>query len=93
MADLAENVERLLDEARDIAARVDDGVEGAAFERAEVVVAVAAQLLDLGEELGPRLPAVEQRDLVAPLECDVDGVAAEELRAAENQDAHTLTLC
>ena len=59
-------------------------------QRVEVAVAVAAQLLDVGEELGPRLAAVEQRHVVAARERGVDRVAAEELRAAENEDPHTL---
>ena len=60
-------------------------------QRVEVAVAVAAQLLDVREELGPRLAAVEHRHVVAARERGVDRVAAEELRAAENEDAHTLS--
>ncbi len=88
MADLTERVKRLGDEARHAAARIDDGVEVAARERAEVAVAVATELLDLREQLGSRLPAVEERDLVAAREGGVDDVAAEELSPAENEDAH-----
>ena len=62
-------------------------------ERGEVAVAVAVQLLDVREQLGPRLPAVEERHVVTAFERRVDDVAAEELRSAENEDAHTLTLC
>ena len=37
-----------------------------ALEDRKATVAVADQLLDLGETLGVRLPAVERRDLMAP---------------------------
>ena len=80
-------------DARHVAARVDDRVERASLERGQVAVAVAAQLLDVREQLGPRLAAVEERHVVAAFERRVDDVAAEELRSAENEDAHTLTLC
>ena len=57
-------------------------------QRVEVAVAVAAQLLDIREELGPRLAAVEERHLVTVVERGVDDVTAEELRPAENEHAH-----
>ena len=57
-------------------------------ERVEVAVAVALQVLDLREELGVRLPAREDRHLVPVRERGVDGVAAEELRPAENEQLH-----
>ncbi len=89
MADVAERVERLADDARDVTARVDDRVEARGPRRVEVAVAVAAQLLDGREELGPRLAAVEERHVVAAFERRVDDVAAEELGSAEDEDAHT----
>ncbi len=44
----------------------------------------------VGKELGPRLAAVEQRHVVAAGERRFDDVPAEELRAAEHQNLHTL---
>ena len=79
---------RLAHDARHVAARVDDGVEAAPAERVEVAVAVAAQLLDIREELGPRLAAVEERHLVTVVERGVDDMTTEELRPAEHEHAH-----
>ena len=93
MADVAERVDRVLHDARHVAARVDDRVECASFERGQVTVTVTVQLLDVREQLGPGLAAVEERDAVTTFERRVDDVAAEELRSAEHEDAHTLTLC
>ena len=50
-------------------------------------------LLDVGEEVGTGLPAVEQRHLVAVLERELDDVPPQELRPSEDEDPHTLTLC
>ena len=52
------------------------------------MLAVAAELLGLGEELGVRLAAVEEGDVVAAGERRFDGRAAEELRPAEHQELH-----
>ena len=93
MADVAERVERLGDDAGDVAARVDDGVEVSAAERGEVAVAVATELFDGRKQLGARLAAVEQRHVVAACEGHIDGVAAQELGAAEDENLHTLSLC
>ena len=92
VADIAERIDRLPDDARHVAARVDDGVERAAGERGEVAVAVAVQLLDVREELGPRAAAVERGHGVPARERDLARVAAAELRAAEDEDAHPATL-
>jgi hypothetical protein len=46
------------------------------------------QVLDLRKELGVRLPAREDRHVVPAGECGVDGVPAEELRSAENEQLH-----
>src|SRR5439155_26459277 len=92
-AALAERIDRLRDAARHVTARVDDRVEAAPGERAEIAVAVAAELLDVGEEVGTGLPAVEQRHLVAVLERELDDVPPQELRPSEDEDPHTLTLC
>ena len=90
MADVAERVERRCDDARHVAARVDDCIEAPPVECREVTVAVAAELLDVRKELGARLPAVEERHDVPARERGIDRMAAKELRAAENEDAHTL---
>jgi hypothetical protein len=87
VADVAERLDRLADDPRHVPARVDDRVERAAAKRAEVAVAIAAQLLDLGEEVRVRQAAVEQRDVVAARERALDDRAAEELRAAEDQSS------
>ena len=92
MPDVPERVDRLADDARDVTARVDDRVETLPTQCCEVAVAVAAQLLHVGKELGPRLAAVEHRHVVTARERRVDRVAPEELRAAEDQDAHTLSV-
>jgi hypothetical protein len=72
--------------------RVDDGVKAATNERSEVAVAIAAQLLELRKELGTRLAAVEQRDIVAARDRRFHDVAAEEDRATEDQDVHRFSL-
>ena len=73
------------------AARVDHRVPASPFERREVAVAVAAELLRLGEELGVRLAAVEERHLVPALERGFRCGAAEELRPAEDQQLHSVS--
>jgi hypothetical protein len=50
------------------------------------------QLLELRKELGTRLAAVEERDIVAARERRFDDVAAEEDRATEDQDVHGFSL-
>jgi len=52
------------------------------------VLAVAAQLLGLGEQVRVRLAAVEERDLVSAGQGRLDSRAAEELRPAEHQELH-----
>ena len=61
------------------------GVKGAK-ERLELAVAVAAQPLDLREEVGVRLPAVEERELVPAGERRLDEGTADELRSAEDEE-------
>ncbi len=90
VADVGECVECRAHDPRHVAARVDHRVEPPAVERAEISVAVAAQLLGVGEELGPRLAAIEHRHFVAVLQCRLDHGAAEELCTAEHEDAHRL---
>src|SRR5205807_6968242 len=79
---------RLPHDPRHEAARVEDAVPRAALERLEVAVAVAAEVLGLGEEVRVRLPAREERDVVARREGGVDRVTAEELRPAEDEQPH-----
>jgi hypothetical protein len=85
---VAQQLGRGADDAGQVARRVDDRVPRAAFERAQVAVAIAAQLLGLREQLGVRLAAVEERDLVALLERVLDDGTAEELRPAEDEQPH-----
>src|SRR5581483_10174367 len=78
----------LAHDARHVAARVDDTVPAPAGERVELAVAVALQVLDLREELGIRLAAGEDRDVVSVGERRVDRVPPQELRAAEDEQPH-----
>jgi hypothetical protein len=80
-----DEVDGLTDDARQIAGDVDDGVPRSSFERLEVAVSVSVEPLDVREQLGVRLPAVEERDVVPAREGRVDNCAAEELRPAEDQ--------
>jgi hypothetical protein len=54
----------------------------------EVAVAVAVQMLGIGEEVGVRLAPREDRDVVPGVERSVDGLASEELRSAEDEQLH-----
>ena len=60
----------------------------AAGESVEVAVAVADEMLDVGEELRIRLPAREDRDVVAGGERCVDRVPSKELCPAEDEQLH-----
>jgi hypothetical protein len=51
-------------------------------------VAVAVQLLDLREEIGIRLSAIERRHAVPALQRRFDQRAPDELRPAEEQEPH-----
>ena len=72
----------------EVAARVDDGIPRTALESGEVVLAVAVEFFGLGEKLGIRLAAVEERDLVTSAEGGLNGRTTEELRAAQNEELH-----
>ena len=85
-ARVAELLRRRAHVRRDVAGGVDDGVPAATREQGEVSLAVALQLLDLREELGVRLPAVEERQLVPAGERGLGGRPAEELGAADDQE-------
>jgi hypothetical protein len=85
---IAQQLCRLPHDARHVAARVDHAVPCAPGERTEIAVAVSLQVLDLREELGVRLPACEDRHLVPARERRVDRLAAEELRASEDEQLH-----
>jgi hypothetical protein len=65
---------------------VHAGVEATAEQRIQPAAAVAAELLCLGEELGIRSTAVEERQLVAGREGRLCYGAADELRPAEDQE-------
>jgi hypothetical protein len=61
---------------------VDGRVPFATAKRLEVAVAIAAQVLRVGEEAGVRLAAREKRQLVPACERRLDERPAEELRSA-----------
>jgi hypothetical protein len=82
-----EQVGRGADDARHVARRIDDRVPLAPFEGGQVAVAVAAQLLGLGEELRVRLAAVEERDLVPLRKRGLGDGPPQELRPAEQQQS------
>jgi hypothetical protein len=84
-----DRLDGLADDSREVTGDVDDCVPAAPLQRLEVAVAIAAQLLDLREELRIRLSAVEQRQLVIAREGAFDDRAAEELRAAEDQKSQS----
>ena len=72
-----------------VAARVDDAVPRPAGERVQAAVAVADEVLRLGEELGVRAAAREDRHLVAARERGRHRVPAEECRSAEDEQPHS----
>jgi hypothetical protein len=72
-------------DARQVARDVDDSVPRPPLECLEVAVAVSAELLDVREQVGVCLSAIEERDVVPDRERRVDDRAAEELRPAEDQ--------
>ena len=77
----AQHGRRLLHPARDVGRGVDDRVPLAALEGLQVVlVAVAVELLQVGEQARPGLAAIEQRDLVPPPDRRLDGLRPEETR-------------
>src|SRR5262249_60315192 len=77
------------DDVRQVTAGVEARVPGtAAFERAQIARAVAAQLLDFREQLGLGAAAVEERDGMAARERGGDERTAGETRAAENEETH-----
>src|SRR6185503_17687367 len=63
-------------------------VPPAPAQRREIARAIAAQALDVREELGVRGPAVEERDLVPGRQRRIDGVASEIPRSSEDQELH-----
>ena len=71
---------------RDESRGIEDRVPIPSSERGEIPVAVALDLLQSGEEVGVGLAAVEERDLVPRLERGLDVVAAQEGRAAKDQN-------
>ena len=71
---------RVFDVARDVARVVDDDVPLAGGERLEVAVAIAVQLLEVGEAAGVGLAAIEERQRVAVRARGGDERGAEEGR-------------
>src|SRR6185503_13938510 len=86
---IGEQAGALADDAREVARRVHDGVPLAPAEALEATVAVADDPLELGVEISTGRAAVEERHLVAPPERRLDHRAADELRAAEEQEPHS----
>ena len=82
---IAQQRDRLLDDARVVAAGVDDGVPLPATEHVEPAVAVAVEHLGVREEAGVRLAARERRHLVAALERGLGRGASREPRSADDQ--------
>ncbi len=74
--------------AREVRRRVHDRIPLAGAQGGEIAVAVAAQALDVGEELGAVLSAREDRDLVPGLERGLDDVTADEDRASQDEHSH-----
>ena len=72
----AQQRDRLLDDARVVAARVDHGVPFAPGENVEPAVAVAVEHLGAGEEVGVRLAARERGHLVTVRERSLGGRAS-----------------
>src|SRR5205085_10297156 len=89
---LGQQLGRRADDTRDVARSIDDGVERAALERGQVAVAVAVQVLHIGKERGIRATAVEERQLVPPLERRLRDRAADEQRAAQDEQLHAAPL-
>jgi hypothetical protein len=75
-------------DAGQVSGGIDNRVPVPSLERRKVAVPVAAELLDCGEELRVRLPAIEHRHLVAAGQRLLDDGPSEELRPAENQQPH-----
>src|SRR5439155_13406013 len=82
---VAQQRDRLLDDARVVAAGVDDGVPLAPTEDVEPAVAVAVEHLRAREEVGIRLAARERRHLVAVRERGLGGRASRESCPADDQ--------
>jgi hypothetical protein len=78
--------QRILDELRHVAVGVDHGVEFAPFERRDVGHPIALQLLEIREQPGIRLAAVEERDGMPIGHEFLDDRRAEEVGATEHQD-------
>ena len=86
---ICEELGRGTNDVRDVARRIDDCVPAPALEHGEVALAVSAQLLGLGEELGVRLAPVEEGHLVAAGERVLDRGPPEELGPAEDEQLHS----
>ena len=86
---VAQLLRRLAHDARHVSGRVDHGVPGASRKRTQVVGAVAAELLGVGEELGVRRAAIEERQLVPAPERRLDHRTPDELGSAEDEQPHS----
>src|SRR4051794_19156461 len=78
---------RELDRAWEVRRDVDHDVPRPAIQRGHVPAAVAAKLLYRRKQVGIRLPAIEQRDLVTSCKRRLDHGASEEPRAPEDEDS------
>jgi len=89
---VSEELGRGANDVRDVARRIDDCVPAPALEHGEIALAISAQPLGLGEELGVRLAPVEEGHLVATGERVLDRGAPEEFRPAQDEQLHAGTV-
>lgn len=74
---LLEHGGRSLDEARDIARRINHSIPGATTQGAEIPGPIAIEPFGVGEQIRVRAPAVEERHVVPTVQCRLDDVASE----------------
>jgi hypothetical protein len=88
MVDLSECRRRCAQLLRPVAGWVDDEVEAPGAKRTQITIAVAAQPLNIWEELRVVSSAIEKRDVMSASESCFNDVAAEEESAAEDKEFH-----
>ena len=85
---LGEGLGRGAHDARHVARGVEGGFPRPTLEGREIAVPVALEPLNLRKQIRVRSTAVEKRHLVPSLERGLDEVAADEQRAAEDEQPH-----
>jgi len=84
---------RLAHEAGHVTAGVECGIPDATVQGREATVAITVQVLDVGKAVTRlRLAAVEHRDLVAPFDGMLDRMPPDEMRSADHEKLHVLTM-